>query len=76
MKLCSRNEAKKSIQRHPIIMTDADYDYIMDEIERHEKTNFERNVTEYRIVYRTRVLYDYTILSLGLYSISLNVRIT
>ena len=27
---------KKSIQRHPIIMTDAYYDYILDEIERHE----------------------------------------
>ena len=29
-----RREAKKAIQRNPIIMTDADYDYIMDEIER------------------------------------------
>ena len=27
---------KKSIQRHPIVMTDADYDYILDEIERRE----------------------------------------
>ena len=36
-KLCGRNEAKKSTQRHPIIMTDADYDYILDEIERREK---------------------------------------
>ena len=36
-KLCSRNEAKKEIQRHSIIVTDADYDYIMDEIERREK---------------------------------------
>ena len=35
--LCSRNKAKKSIQRHPIIITDADYDYILDEIERREK---------------------------------------
>ena len=35
--LCSRNQAKKAIQRHPIIMTDADYDYILDEIERREK---------------------------------------
>ena len=24
---------KKFIQRHPVIMTDADYDYILDEIE-------------------------------------------
>ena len=35
--LCSRNQAKKAIQRHPIIMTDADYDYILDEIEHREK---------------------------------------
>ena len=31
---------KKSIQRHPIIVTDADYDYIMDKIERREKLSF------------------------------------
>ena len=31
--LCSRIQAKNSIQRHTIIMTYADYDYIMDEIE-------------------------------------------
>ena len=30
--LFSRNQAIKSIQKHPIIMTDADYDYILDEI--------------------------------------------
>ena len=35
-KLCGRNKAKKAIQRHPIIMTDADYDYILDDIERLE----------------------------------------
>ena len=28
---------EKPIQRHPIIMTDADYDYILDEIERREE---------------------------------------
>ena len=28
---------KKSIKGHPIIMTDADYDYILDDIERREK---------------------------------------
>ena len=43
-KLCSRNEAKQAIKRHPIIMTDAYYDYILDEIERHKKMYFERNV--------------------------------
>ena len=36
-KFCIRNEAKKAIQRHPIIMTDADCDYILYEIERREK---------------------------------------
>ena len=29
-KLLSRNEEKNAIQRHPIIVTDADYDYILD----------------------------------------------
>ena len=33
------------MQRYPIIMTDADYDYILDEIERREKNEFERNVS-------------------------------
>ena len=35
--ICGRIQAKKAIQRHPIIITDADYDYIFDEIERREK---------------------------------------
>ena len=35
--LCNMIQAKKSIQRHPIIMTDSDYDYILDEIEHREK---------------------------------------
>ena len=35
--ICNRIQAKKSIQRHPLIMTDADYDYIQDEIECREK---------------------------------------
>ena len=33
------------MQRHPIITTDADYDYILDEIERHEKIESEMNVS-------------------------------
>ena len=33
------------MQRHPIILTDSDYDYIMDGIERREKIEFERNVS-------------------------------
>ena len=43
--VCNRIQAKKSIQRHPICMTDADYDYILDEIELREKNEFERNVS-------------------------------
>ena len=34
---CNRIQAKKAIHRHPIIMTDSDYDYILDENERREK---------------------------------------
>ena len=34
---CNRIQLKKAIQRHPICMTDVDYDYILDEIGRHEK---------------------------------------
>ena len=33
------------MQRHPISMTDADYDNILDEIERREKVEFEQNVS-------------------------------
>ena len=33
---------KKPIQRHPINMTDADYDYILDEIERREILSLNR----------------------------------
>ena len=39
-KLCGRIKAKKETQRHPIIVTDADYDYIMYEIERREEIEF------------------------------------
>ena len=35
----------KVIQRHPICLTDADYDYILDSIERQDKINLERNVS-------------------------------
>ena len=35
--LCNKIQAEKSLQRHPIIMTDADYDYILDEIEHRER---------------------------------------
>ena len=35
--VCNTIHAKKDLQRHPICMTDADYDYILDEIEHREK---------------------------------------
>ena len=37
LKRCVSGFKNKNMQRHPIIMTDADYDYIMNEIERCEK---------------------------------------
>ena len=43
--LCSIIQAKKYIQRHPIIMTNADYDCILDGIERCGKFEFEGNVS-------------------------------
>ena len=41
---CNRIQAKKYIQIHPIFMTDADYDYTLDEIECCEK-KCEHNVS-------------------------------
>ena len=42
--VCYMIQATKSIQRHPLCMTNADYDYILDEIERRKEIEFERNV--------------------------------
>ena len=36
---------KKNMQRHPTCITDADYDYISDEIERSDKIDFETSVS-------------------------------
>ena len=52
--LCNMVQAKKAIQRHPIIITDADYDYMLDEIEPREKLSLKeiwvlivtRNITD------------------------------
>ena len=43
-KLCDRSEAKTLTQGHPIIVTGADNNYIMDKIERREKIELESNV--------------------------------
>ena len=43
--MCNIIQAKKSIQRHPICLTDADYYYILYQIERLIKIEFERTVS-------------------------------
>ena len=45
--ICSRTQAKKSISRQPICLTDADYDYILEEIDRREKKEFEIEIDVY-----------------------------
>ena len=45
--ICSRTQAKKAISRQPIYLTDADYDYILEEIGRREKIEFEREIDVY-----------------------------
>ena len=43
----SRTQAKKAISRQPIFLTDSDYDYILEEIVRQDKIEFERDVDVY-----------------------------
>ena len=50
--------------------------YIMVGLENWDRTLVQYGWQNTRVVYGTRVLYDYTRLSLGLYSISLNVQRT
>ena len=45
--VCSRTQAKKIISRQPICLTDFDYDYVLEEIGRQEKIEFEREVEVY-----------------------------
>ena len=42
-----QNKGKKSISRQPICLTDADHDYISEEIGRRDKIEFEREVNVY-----------------------------
>ena len=42
--VCSRSQAKKAISRQPICLTDVDYDYILEEVGRRDKIEFEREV--------------------------------
>ena len=39
--ICSRTQSKKSISRQPICLTDSDYDYILEEIGRRDKIEYE-----------------------------------
>ena len=45
--VCSRTQAKKSISRQPICLTDYDYNYILEEIGHQDKIEFERDVEVY-----------------------------
>ena len=45
--ICYRTQAKKSISRQPICLSDADYDYILEEIDQRYKIEFEREVDVY-----------------------------
>ena len=45
--VCTRTQAKKAISRQPICFTDSDYDYILEEIGRLDKNEFERDVEVY-----------------------------
>ena len=45
--ISSRTQAKKAISRQPICLTDADYDYILEEIGSQDKIEFERELDVY-----------------------------
>ena len=45
--VCTRTQAKQIISRQPICLTDSDYDYILEEIGRREKNEFEGDVEVY-----------------------------
>ena len=44
-KNCNRIQATKSIQRHPICLIDAEYDYLLDEKECKDKIYFKSTVS-------------------------------
>ena len=45
--ICSITQAQKSISRRPVYLTDADYDYILEDIVRRDKLEFEIEVDMY-----------------------------
>ena len=42
--VCNRTQAEKATSRHPICLTDSEYDYILEEIGRQDKIDFEGDV--------------------------------
>ena len=40
--ICSRTQEKKTISRQPICLSDADYNYILEDIDQRDKIEFER----------------------------------
>ena len=44
--VCSRNQSKKSLQRHTISLTDYNHDYILEEIERRDKFKYKINIRD------------------------------
>ena len=45
--ICNITQTKKSISRHPICLTDSNYDYILEEIFRRYKIEFGRDTEVY-----------------------------
>ena len=45
--VCTSTQAKKSLSRQPICLTDSDYDCILEEIGRRDKIDFEKDVGFY-----------------------------
>ena len=45
--VCTRAQAKTSISRQPICLTDSDYYYILEDIGRRDKIYFERHLEVY-----------------------------
>ena len=45
--VCTRKQAKNTISRQSICLTDSDYDYILEEIGHRDRIEFERNVEVY-----------------------------
>ena len=45
--ICYRTQAKKSISRQPICLSDFDYDNILEEIDKRDRIGFDREIDMY-----------------------------